>query len=107
MKRVNSRRNLRLIQDTTYFVCRGNIDCTFVICSSQRLMQIRFVSGLTAEEENDLAPALLSAVTAILDRLPLAYTLRIETSGNEVFQHSQPARATPQSVETSPAIGRP
>jgi hypothetical protein len=55
-------------------------------------MQIRFISGLTAEEENELAPALLTAVTALLDRFPLAYTLRIETSGNRVFQHSLPAR---------------
>jgi hypothetical protein len=55
-------------------------------------MQIRFISGLTAEEENELAPALLSAVTTLLDRFPLAYTLRIETSGNRVFQHSLPAR---------------
>lgn len=58
-------------------------------------MQIRFISGLTAEEENELAPALLSAVTTLLDRFPLAYTLRIETSGNQVFQHSLPARPNP------------
>jgi hypothetical protein len=61
-------------------------------------MQIRFISGLTAEEENELAPALLSAVTTLLDHFPLAYTLRIETSGNRVFQHSLPAR--PQVADT-------
>lgn len=58
-------------------------------------MQIRFISGLTAEEEDDLAPTLLQSVTTLLDRFPLAYTLRIETSGNRVYQHSQPARSDP------------
>jgi len=55
-------------------------------------MQIRFVSGLTSSEENQFAPALLRAITTLLDQFPLAYTLRIETSGNLVFQHSQPGR---------------
>jgi hypothetical protein len=65
-------------------------------------MQIRFISGLTAEEENELAPVLLSAVTTLLDRFPLAYTLRIETSGNRVFQHSLPARPHPVDVIVPP-----
>jgi hypothetical protein len=64
-------------------------------------MHIRFISGLTAEEENELAPALLQAVTTILDRFPLSYTLRIETAGNEVFQHSQPARPAPEATPAS------
>jgi hypothetical protein len=55
-------------------------------------MQIRFISGLTAEEENQFAPSLLRAITTILDQFSLAYTLRIETSGNQVYQHSQPAQ---------------
>jgi hypothetical protein len=63
-------------------------------------MQIRFVSGLTAGEENQFAPALLQAITTILDQFPLAYTLRIETSGNQVFQHSQPGRS-----EAPPVVG--
>lgn len=51
-------------------------------------MDIRFVSSLTAEDENFFAPALLKAVTALLDQLPIAYTLRIETTGAQVFQHT-------------------
>jgi hypothetical protein len=67
-------------------------------------MHIRFISGLTAEEEDELAPALLQSVTTLLDRFPLAYTLRIETSGNQVYQHTQPARPTaePTPVATLP-----
>lgn len=51
-------------------------------------MDIRFVSSLTAEDENLFAPALLKAVGALLDQLPIAYTIRIETTGAQVFQHT-------------------
>ena len=51
-------------------------------------MEIRFVSSLTAEDENSFAPALLKAVSAVLDQLPIAYTVRIETTGAQVFQHT-------------------
>lgn len=54
-------------------------------------MNIRFVSTLTAEDEAHFAPALLRAVGSLLDQLPLAYTVRIETTGAQVFQHSHPA----------------
>jgi hypothetical protein len=51
-------------------------------------MEIRFISSLTAEDENMFAPALLKAVGALLYQLPIAYTMRIETTGAQVFQHS-------------------
>lgn len=51
-------------------------------------MDIRFVSSLTAEDEKLFAPALLKAVAALLDPLPIAYTVRIETTGADVFQHA-------------------
>ena len=66
-------------------------------------MHIRFISGLTAEEEDELAPALLQSVTTLLDRFPLAYTLRIETSGNQVYQHTQPARPTAEPAPIAPS----
>ena len=50
-------------------------------------MEIRFISSLTAEDENLFAPALLKAVGTLLDQLPIAYTMRIETTGAQVFQH--------------------
>lgn len=60
-------------------------------------MDIRFVSSLTSEDEKLFAPALLKAVAALLDQLPIAYTVRIETTGAEVFQHAhsvdEPAKA--------------
>ena len=54
-------------------------------------MDIRFISSLTAEDENLFAPALLKAVGALLDQLPIAYTIRIETTGSQVFQHTHSA----------------
>jgi hypothetical protein len=62
-------------------------------------MDIRFISSLTADDENAFAPALLKAVGAILDQFPIAYTLRVETTGSQVFQHThhsfEPAAAPP------------
>ena len=58
-------------------------------------MNIRFFSTLTAEDEAHFAPALLRAVGSLLDQLPIAYTVRIETTGAEVFQHSHPAPDSP------------
>lgn len=54
-------------------------------------MEIHFISSLTAEDENVFAPALLKAVGALLDQFPIAYTMRIETTGAQVFQHSRTA----------------
>ena len=57
-------------------------------------MDIRFISTLTAEDENSFAPAILTAIGSLLDRLPIAYTVRIETTGAKVFQHTHPAHDT-------------
>ena len=54
-------------------------------------MEIRFVSSLTPEDENTFAPVLLKALGALLDQTPIAYTLRIQTSGMQVLQHSHPS----------------
>ena len=66
-------------------------------------MEIRFISTLTADDESQMAPALMHAVTALLEALPIAYTLRIETLGAQVFQHTHPS-ATGDLVQDS--IGR-
>lgn len=54
-------------------------------------MEIRFISSLTADDEAMFAPAVLKAVSALLDQLPIAYTIRIETSGAQVYQHTHVA----------------
>ena len=67
-------------------------------------MNIRFISSLTPEDEDRIAPAVLTAVGAFLDQLPIAYTLRIETSGNAVFQHAHSGDA--EEAEAVPAPRR-
>lgn len=59
-------------------------------------MEIRFISSLTADDENMFAPALLKAVGALLDQLPIAYTIRIETTGAQVFQHTHALTEEPK-----------
>jgi len=54
-------------------------------------MDIRFVSSLTGDDENRLAPALLTALTALLDQFPIAYNIRIQTTDAKVFQRISPA----------------
>ncbi len=67
-------------------------------------MEIRFISSLTADDENVFAPALLKAVGALLDQLPIAYTMRVETTGAQVFQHTH-AIDEPSKPETQQAYG--
>ena len=57
-------------------------------------MEIHLVSSLTADDESRLAPQVLAALERILDRLPVTYCVRIETSsGNEIHRsHTAPPR---------------
>ena len=57
-------------------------------------MEIQFVSSLTADDEKRLAPGLLELVCAILDQLPVAYTLRIRTTTGETLQRTKAEAAT-------------
>jgi hypothetical protein len=57
-------------------------------------MNIRFISTLTPEDEERLAPGVVNALGLLLDQMPLAYTLRVETSGGKVFQHAHTGAQT-------------
>jgi hypothetical protein len=58
-------------------------------------MEIQFVSSLTADDENRIAPGLLDLLCAILDQLPVAYTLRIRTATGQTLQRKQPEPERP------------
>ena len=58
------------------------------------VVNIRFISTLTPEDENLMAPAVLKAVAAILDVLPIAYMLRIDAVDGQVYQHSRTGEET-------------
>jgi hypothetical protein len=51
-------------------------------------VNIRFTSSLTPEHENALAPALLAALASVLELMPIAYMIRIDTSDAQVYQRS-------------------
>ncbi len=69
-------------------------------------MNIRFTSSLTPEDENLLAPALIKAFTSILDLLPIAYMIRIDTSDSNVFQHSATEPEADRVIGVQPAHAR-
>lgn len=53
-------------------------------------MEIRFISSITPDDEARVAPALIDLISALLDSLPMAYTLRVETSGGTILQRTHP-----------------
>ena len=52
-------------------------------------MQIRFVSTLTAEDEERLAETLVETVKSLLAAFPIGYSFRIETTRMRVFEHNR------------------
>jgi hypothetical protein len=67
-------------------------------------VEIIFVSSLDAAEEERLASVLLATVNAMLVDTPLAYTLRIRTSSQKLFQQSHAGVLTPnESARTAAA----
>jgi hypothetical protein len=68
-------------------------------------MNIRLTSSLTPEDENAIAPALLAAMSKLLDMLPIAYALRIETSDAHVYQHvGEPAEQRSPETPTGKVV---
>jgi hypothetical protein len=68
-------------------------------------MDIRVVSTLTAEDEDRMADALVAALADLLDGLPIAYALRIETSGAKVLRRTNlEAGSSPELSSASPLI---
>jgi len=70
-------------------------------------VNIRFVSTLTPEDENQIAPALLKSVSAILDLLPISYMLRVDTVDGQSYQQTNPMPANAANSEPlGPALPR-
>jgi hypothetical protein len=95
---------LRIFVPATYdFVSFG----TAIASARQATLDIRFVSTLTADDEERIAGVLLNALVKLLKDLPIAYALRIETTGAKVFQQSNmsdsDAAAEPEHATSVPA----
>jgi hypothetical protein len=61
----------------------------------RRFVVITFVSSLDPEDEDLVAPAILRAAATILDLLPIAYSIRIQTSQDRVYQFSRSEEQPP------------
>jgi hypothetical protein len=64
-------------------------------------MDVHFISTLTPEDEDRFAPVVIDALKAILDVMPISYTVRIETANARVFQHSNTGRLDDKPGETN------
>ena len=67
-------------------------------------MNIRFVSSLTPDDENVIAPVLLKALSALLDAVAIPYAIRIETADAKTYEHCQ---ADPSPAHDSAGDGGP
>ena len=54
-------------------------------------MKIRFISSLDAEDEFRFATAVIAGLSKLLDELPIAYTIRLETAAGQVIEHHHAA----------------
>jgi hypothetical protein len=53
-------------------------------------VHIEVTSTLTQEDENRIAPAVLKLLAGILEMLPVAYMVRIETADQQVLEQVYP-----------------
>jgi hypothetical protein len=60
---------------------RRNSNCS----TAEVTMEVRLVSSLTPEDEDRLAPVVLTIVGTMLDQFPLAYEIRIVTPTGKAF----------------------
>jgi hypothetical protein len=51
-------------------------------------MDIRVVSSLSADDEDQLASAVLTTLASLLAALPVAYAVRLETTNGKVMQRT-------------------
>jgi hypothetical protein len=69
-------------------------------------VHIEVTSTLTQEDEAHLAPAVLKLLSGVLDMLPVAYMIRVETTDEHVFQHVNP-RVAAWDARTAPDVDSP
>lgn len=67
-------------------------------------MDIHFISSLTPDDEDRLAPALLEALKPMLGLMPIAYTIRIRTASNTVYQHTRTELDGPSESKASDGL---
>ncbi len=59
-------------------------------------MELTFVSSMTPDDERRLAAAFLRSIGTMLDFLPIAYTIRIETAAGTVLTRTHAPSKPPE-----------
>ena len=70
--------------------------------SSEGFVDIRLISSLTDNDEDRFAHVLLKAVVDLLNKMPITYLVRIETSRGKVFKRS---RSGPEASSSPLTVG--
>lgn len=71
-------------------------------------MRIEITSTLTQEDENRLGPAVMKLLSGVLDMLPVAYMVRVETTDEHVYQQVNSGLAEwDASTQPIPDLPRP
>lgn len=68
-------------------------------------MNIRIVSSLAPDDETRVAQRILKVLTGLLDQLPIAYSLSVETALGESYRRTRLPCATstaPAQLESEP-----
>jgi phenylpyruvate tautomerase PptA (4-oxalocrotonate tautomerase family) len=68
-------------------------------------VNIRFISTLTAEDENRLAPGILKAVSALAGMFPIRFVVKLDTVDGRTYcagNHSQAANHKESSEPVMP-----
>jgi hypothetical protein len=71
----------------------------------QFCVNIRFVSTLTAEDENQLAPGILKAVAALAGMFPIRFAVKLDTVDGQTYHAGSPL--SPSTPEGLRAVRRP
>jgi hypothetical protein len=70
-------------------------------------VNIRFISTLTAEDENHLAPGILRAVSALADMFPIRFVVKLDTVDGQSYHagnHSNHSTTRSRSEATEPVM---
>jgi hypothetical protein len=73
-------------------------------------VNIRFISTLTAEDENHLAPGILKAVAALAEMFPIRFVVRLDTADGQTYYAGNPGGGnhggTGQNESPGPFVSR-
>jgi hypothetical protein len=68
------------------------------------IVNIRFISTLTAEDENQLAPGILRAVSALAEMFPIRFVVKLDTVDGQSYHTGNHSTNRSRSEATEPVM---